>query len=143
MVSKRTPINRGTRTHLTQEAVDAWLAGDVWGLQNALNLKPWHHGVLPPDYAIGYALPEEPDGGDESARGWARCKRYQAELIALVGLPPISVKRAVAEKRLAEAQESLEYLKTAMAKNLRSETSHEKRLQAAEATVVALRESLP
>jgi hypothetical protein len=129
MATLRTPLKRKVRGHLTQAAVDAWLAGDVKALKAALGLGPWEHSPLPSDYAIGYALPEAPTEG----RGWAKCKRYQEELISLAGMPPEAVRRSVAAKRLAVAQESLDYLKTPMARNMaHNKERHEERIRSCE-----------
>jgi hypothetical protein len=144
MPTLRTPLKRKLRGHISQAAVDAWLAGDTRGLQAALGLGPWQHSPLPWAYAYGYGLPDEPDDADASARGWGKCKAYQEQLIALVGLPPISVKRAVAKKRLAEAEESAAYLKTPMARNMaHNKERHEERIRDADDTVLSLRGNLP
>jgi hypothetical protein len=126
MASKRTPIGRGARTHLTPEAIAAWISGDVRALKAALGLGPWEHSPLSSDYAIGYALPEVPTEG----RGWQKCKRFQQELVDRVGWPPLEVKQAVAEKRRAEAEASLTYLRTPMARNMAfNKERHEERIR--------------
>jgi hypothetical protein len=122
MATLRTPLKRKVRGHLTQAAVDAWLAGDVKALKAALGLWPWEHSPLSPEFTVGYALPEIPTEG----RGWAKCKRYQDELTALVGLPPERVRQAVADKRLAEAEASAAYRRTPMARAMaNNRTRHE------------------
>ena len=71
MPTLRTPLKRKTRAHISQAAIDAWLAGDIWGLQDALGLFPWNHGVFPPEYSHAYCLPDEPEH-DADFRGWPK-----------------------------------------------------------------------
>jgi hypothetical protein len=126
MPTLRTPLKRKTKGHISQSAVDAWLAGDTKALKESLGLGPWEHSPLPPEYAIGYALPEAPTEG----RGWAKCKRYQEELIQIAGMPPEAVRRAVAAKRLAVVRESLNYLRTPMARQMaHNKERHEERIR--------------
>jgi hypothetical protein len=145
MVKRKSNIRK--HSQISDEAIAAWQSGDVWGLQAALGLKPWHHGVLPPEYASGYCLPDEPDHGDLSARGWHMCKQYQQQLIELVGLPALSVKRAACEKRLADAEASLAYLLTPMARNMEAHGAHalarhEERISETREQVAALKACL-
>jgi hypothetical protein len=140
MASKRTPIGRGARAHISQEAADAWLAGDARALKEALGMGIWEHSPLPYDFTFGFGLPDEPTEG----RGWAKAKRFQEELVARVGWPPLSVKRAAHERRLQEEEDHLEYLQSVMARTMYSsnEEKHEARIQAAEDKIALLRATL-
>ncbi len=46
MPTKRVPLRRERRSHLSQVAVDAFDAGDVMGLHRALRLRPWVESPL-------------------------------------------------------------------------------------------------
>jgi hypothetical protein len=140
MASKRTPIGRGARAHISQEATAAWLAGDVQALKAALNLGPWEHSPLPYDYTFGFGLPDEPTEG----RGWAKCKRFQEELVSLVGWPPAEVKRAAHERRLQEEEERLTYLQSAMARTMYAsrEDKYAAQIQDAEERIALLQATL-
>jgi hypothetical protein len=77
----------------TQEAIDAWQRGDVWGVHTALGLSPAEYSPVPRRFGA-YGLPEvKPDtglvidAGWKNALGWDGVKALQDELYALAGEP--------------------------------------------------------
>lgn len=46
MPTKRKRIGRKVAARITPEAIEAWRAGDVWGLHRALALRPWQDSPL-------------------------------------------------------------------------------------------------
>lgn len=50
MATKRTPLNRGSRRRISNEAIAAWREGRTWDLHDALDLAPFQMTPFPPGY---------------------------------------------------------------------------------------------
>jgi hypothetical protein len=95
MPTVRTKLKRSHNRRITQEAIDAWQRGDVWGVHKALGLKPFEYSPVPRRFGA-YGLPETKrntglvmDEGFGTALGWDGVKALQDELYALAGEPGV------------------------------------------------------
>jgi hypothetical protein len=89
MPTNRTYRKRQSRAHVSQAAIDACEAGDMWALHRALDLPPWHLSPLPVAFADGYGLPDEPNLESDLVMDgtWHAAKALHDQLYALAGEP--------------------------------------------------------
>ena len=80
--------NSKTRQHrITDEAVEAFQAGDYIALHRALGLPPWHPSPLPESVHDLGVDPDNPPPGDGTSWGefWPAAVELQRELQAAAG----------------------------------------------------------
>lgn len=77
---------------ITDEAVEAFEAGDYLALHHALGLKPWEPSPLPLSIEpLGVSQGEPPAGRTLFAAAWPKAQELQRELIAAgAEMPPAS-----------------------------------------------------
>jgi hypothetical protein len=74
-----------------QAAIDAWHAGDLWGLHAACGLAPWEFSPLPYSHIGAYGLPASEPEDPQTAmdQSWPKIKVIQDELYRVAGEPGV------------------------------------------------------
>ncbi len=89
MPTRRTPIARTSRPHITPAAIAAWQAADFHALHAALGLKPWERSPLPQSVSgLGVeegCAPVEPSTASELS--YPKALALQRALVAVAGWP--------------------------------------------------------